>query len=437
MGYNVYILTCSLLFNNERILVMIERRKDNHNRILKDGEHQRANGTYEYKYRDKKGKRHSVYAKTLSELREKEINVLRNAFDGVRIDGKDMTINDLYNLWVQLKRGLKGNTFQNYQYMYRQFVEPDFGRSKICDLKRTDVRAFYNYLHDTLHLKTSTIDCIHNVLHQVIDLALEDEYIRYNPADKALKELKRAHNDEVSKRHALTVDQQNSFENFLYSNNRYIRWYPIFVTMLWTGMRVGEITGLRWSDISLDEGVINVSRTLVYYDKGNEFGCSYAINTTKTNAGNRLIPILPKVKEALKMEKQYQEDCGIKCNATVDGYTDFVFVNRFGNVQNQATLNKALKRIIRDYNYDVLDAQSLENAVTLPPFSNHSLRHTFATRMCEANVNIKAIQDILGHADIQTTMNIYAEATKDLKCKEMISFNEFFQSTKLAQTVAV
>ena len=116
--------------------MVIQRRKDNKKRVLKEGEYQRANGTFEYKWRDKQGKRHSVYAKTLDELREKEVDVLRDALDGLRADKNDLTINDLYNLWEQLKRGLKDNTFSNYKYMYKQFVQEGFGNTKICDLKR-------------------------------------------------------------------------------------------------------------------------------------------------------------------------------------------------------------------------------------------------------------------------------------------------------------
>ena len=130
------------------------------------------------------------------------------------------------------------------------------------------------------------------------------------------------------------------------------------------------------------------------------------------------------------MEKQYQEECGIKNVAVVDGYRDFIFINRFGNVQHQGTLNKALRRIIRDCNYEVLDKNSSDDAVILPKFSNHSLRHTFTTRMCEAGVNIKAMQEILGHADAETTMDIYAEATKDLKKAELINFEEYFERVK-------
>lgn len=119
----------------------IERRKDNKNRVLKEGEYQRSNGTFEYKWRDKRGKRHSIYAKTLDELREKEIDVLRDALDGIRADKNDLTINDLYFRWVQLKKGLKANTFHNYQYMYKQFVEPDFGEMHIVLSCKLDAPA--------------------------------------------------------------------------------------------------------------------------------------------------------------------------------------------------------------------------------------------------------------------------------------------------------
>ena len=117
----------------------------------------------------------------------------------------------------------------------------------------------------------------------------------------------------------------------------------------------------------------------------------------------------------------------------MDGYRDFIFVNRFGNVQHQGTLNKALRRIIRDCNFEVLDKECRDNVIMLPKFSNHSLRHTFTTRMCEAGVNIKAMQEILGHADAETTMQIYAEATKDLKKSELINFEDYFAKQKKAQ----
>ncbi len=404
----------------------VERRKDNKRRVLKEGEYQRSSGTYEFKWRDKRGNRHSISAVTLEELREKELDVLRDVLDGVKVDKNNLTVNDLYNSWIQLKRGLKENTFSNYKYMYKMFVEPDFGKNRITDLKRSDVRGFYNFLAEEKHVQINTIDSIHTVLHQVLEIAVEDDYLRYNPSDNALKELKKAVNFEVEKRRALTVSEQEIFEAFLRKKGQYHRWYPVFTVMLWTGMRVGEITGLRWCDIDLEEGSINVNHTLVYFDKRAEERCTFAINTTKTKAGERSIPMLPKVKEAFLIEKEYQRECGVKSESVVDGYRDFIFVNRFGNVQHQGTLNKALRRIIRDCNFEILDKNKQNDVIILPKFSNHSLRHTFTTRMCEAGVNIKAMQEILGHADAETTMDIYAEATKELKKSELINFEEFF-----------
>lgn len=197
--------------------------------------------------------------------------MLRDVLDGVRADKNNLTINDLYNSWVQLKRGLKDNTFSNYKYMYTMFVEPDFGKSRLVDLKRSDVRGFYNYLADERNIHVNTIDSIHTVLHQVLELGVEDDYLRYNPSDNALKELKKARNFEVEKRRALTVPEQELFEKFLGKQGQYHRWYPIFTIMLWTGMRVGEITGLRWCDIDLEEEVINVNHTLVYYCTRTEY----------------------------------------------------------------------------------------------------------------------------------------------------------------------
>ena len=137
--------------------------------------------------------------------------------------------------------------------------------------------------------------------------------------------------------------------------------------------------------------------------------------------------VIPKAaRETFEHEKQKQEDLGLHCEVTIDGYTDFIFINRFGQVQHQATLNKAIRRIIRDCN-DEQFLHSDEPDVLLPHFSCHSLRHTFTTRMCEAGVNIKVIQDALGHSDISTTLNIYADVTKEMKAEEFKGLDSYFK----------
>lgn len=356
------------------------RRLDKNRLTLRKGETQRKDGTYDFRWTSADGKRHSVYASTLEELREKEEAAIRDKQDGIKTETRRVTVNDVFELWCDLKRGLKDNTFQNYKYMYNMFVRPSFGKLRIASVKKSDVKRFYNTLADEKILTIATIDNVHTVLHQVFDLAVDDNYIRSNPTDHMLKELKQSHNFETEKRKALTIAEQQLFVDFLKKHPQYNHWYPVFVVMLGTGMRVGEIVGLRWCDIDLEKGIISVNHTLVYYNHGDGKGCSFSINTPKTRAGERTIPMLDFVKEAFLLEKKYQEETGLHCKATVDCYTDFIFVNRFGDVQHQGTLNKAIRRIIRDCNDEVL-LRGEDDPVLLPKFSCHSLRHPYVKLM--------------------------------------------------------
>ena len=147
-------------------------RKDKSKLVLQKGESQRKNGSYDFRWTDISGKRHTVYAETLQELREKERTIMLDINDGIRTEMKNMKVNDFYNLWISTKRGIKENTRQNYRYMYKKFVEPSFGRLKLADVRKSDVRQLYTYLADKIEMKASTIDTIHNVLHQVFDILL-------------------------------------------------------------------------------------------------------------------------------------------------------------------------------------------------------------------------------------------------------------------------
>ena len=396
------------------------KRKDKSRVVLRTGEIQRKDGTYQYSWTDKNKKRRYVYARTLDNLREKEEQIAKNISDGIKAEARYTTLNELYALWKDLKRGLKDNTFENYKYMYETFVRNQIGDKRISMLKKSDIKRFYNYLADERGLKPATIDNIHTVLHQVLDMAVDDDYIRNNPSNNVLKELKQSHIFKTEKRRGLTRPEQELFLSYLKDTPSVQNWYPVFAVMVGTGLRVGELTGLRWCDVDIEEGTIDVNHTLVYYDhrtSEGKRGCYFNVNTPKTEAGNRQVPMLDFVKEAFLMEKERQDMLDVHCEAMVDGYTDFIFINRFGQPQHQSTLNKAIRRIIRDCN----DEQFLKDdnpKVLLPHFSCHSLRHTFTTRMCEAGVNVKVIQDTLGHKDISTTLNIYTDVTKELKRSE-------------------
>ena len=406
-------------------------RYDSNRTRLKTGESQRPNGTYVYRWTTADGKRHATYAPTLKELRIQEEQIVVDKYNGIRTDKKNLTINEMFELWCQLKRGIKDSTFKNYIYMYELFVKPTMGKNRITMVKKSDIRRFYNGLADGKILKIATIDNVHNVLHQVFQVAVDDDIIRSNPTDGMLKELKLSHNFDREKKNALTVEQQKLFFDYILKSPKDRHWYPIFYIMANTGMRVGEITGLRWRDIDLEEGIISINHTLVYYNHRDEKGCYFSINTPKTKAGEREIPMTEGVKQAFMMEREYQEEAQITSKGHVDGYDDFIFVNRYGDVQNQGNLNKAIKRIMRDCNDEILEKYGADSdPVLLPHFSCHILRHTFATRLCESGINLKVIQNVLGHADISTTMDIYVDVTNALKKKEIAAFGDFMADIK-------
>ena len=397
----------------------MQKRKDNRGRVLKDGEtFRKSDKLYMYRWTAKDGKRHTIYDATLEGLREKEEQIKHDLRDGIRAGESNITLNDVYELWKKDKVGLKQTTRGNYFYMYEHFVKEDLGWQKIQTIRRSDVRRFYNGLVDTQKLSMATLDNIHTVVHQIFKLAVEDNYIRTNPSDEMLADCKRSHSYQATKRHALTIPQQEAFIRYLSKSSVYKHWLPLFTFFLGTGCRVSEVTGIRWEDINMQENYIEINHNMVYYqrDKGK---CYFSVTTPKTEAGRRIIPMLPEVRKALEDEQKHQKEVEISCQSIIDGYTNFIFLNRYGCPHNPQTINRTIKRVTLAYNEEEMERADKEQRepVLLPPFSCHNLRHTFATRYCENETNLKVIQEILGHRDITTTMDVYAEATKDAKIK--------------------
>lgn len=202
-------------------------RFDSHHVRLRTGEVQRKTGSYMYRWTDKLGKRNTIYAATLEDLREQEEQILVDQHDGIKANIKNVTVNDVYELWCQLKRGIKDSTMKNYIYMYELFVKPTFGKKKLVQVKKSDVRRFYNQLIDDKVLKPSTVDVIHNIVHQVFQIAVDDDMIRSNPAANMLREIKMAHGSEIEKRKALTLEQEELFLGYLARTPKYQHWYVI------------------------------------------------------------------------------------------------------------------------------------------------------------------------------------------------------------------
>lgn len=406
----------------------MKRRKDSKGRVLQTGEYERPNGTYEYRYKDRLGKYRVIYAPNLQELRTREKEILKLTLSG-RDSCGTLTVNDIYAVWLQLKKSLKDNVFQNYVYLYEHWCRDTIGNIRINELKRSDIRSFYNTLYETYHCKISSLDNLHTVLHQVIQVAVDDDYIPYNPADGALKELKSLHPNDSIRRKSLSKKEETVFENYLFDNEQTKQWYPMFEVMLWTGLRASELCGLQWDDIDFEKNVINVQHNLVYYAKKTKDGQKresiYAVNPTKTIAGTRTIPMLNRVRDAFIKQREWLQEADLKCTVHYGNCSDFVFLNKDGGTFNQSTINRAIHRIVRDCNDSIMNRQDYipGKTVLLPRITSHVFRHTFATRMAEYGVNIKAAQYILGHEDIQTTYNIYVDALPEFNEKEIMKFD--------------
>ncbi|MBR2697262.1 MAG: site-specific integrase [Clostridia bacterium] len=230
-----------------------------------------------------------------------------------------------------------------------------------------------------------------------------------------MAEIKKSHNWEKPQRHALTLEEQAAFVGFLNDSEVYNHWLPMFTVFLGTGCRVGELIGLRWQDCDFKNNTISINHNLVYRQQDNGH-MELHVTTPKTSAGCRTIPMLDDVRKALQQQKLLQFQSGRK-SVTVDGYTGFVFTNRYGDVFTPHTINRAIERIYKAYNAQEAAKAKDENRepVLIRHFSVHNLRHTFCTRFCENESNIKVIQEIMGHSDVSTTMNVYAEATESKK----------------------
>lgn len=410
---------------------MAEKRKDAKGRNLKDGESQMPDGRYRFRYTDRSGVRQSVYSWRLVPtdktpagkrgglcLREKEKQIEADARDG--IDGRKAaatTLNDMFGLYMSGKHELKTSTRTNYQYMYKNFVSESLGKKKIESIKYSDIKAFYNSLIREQDFKPGSVEIINNILHPVFTLSVRDGYIRNNPTDGIMAEIKKSHNWEKPRRHALTVEEQEAFIEFMFQSSLYNHWLPLFTFLLGTGCRIGETIGLRWKDVDFEGGTISINHNMLY--KQHEGKCRMYITTPKTAAGRRTVPMLDEVRKALleEREKQLKEGIYFTPVSEVDGYTGFVFTNRRGYPHNPGAINRTIERIRIACNEAEAARAEKEHREPLEirHFSAHNLRHTFCTRFCENETNIKVIQEIMGHSDIGTTMNIYAEATESKK----------------------
>ena len=403
---------------------MAKVRKDLRGRSLRKGEVQRSSDKrYMYTYTDPMGRRKFIYANDLTELREKEAKLMKDQLDGLDlyVAGK-ASVNDTFDRYMSTKYNLRESTRSSYFYTYDHYVRDTFGNKRIAEIKYSDVLQFYQHLLKEKKMQINTLETIHTVLHPTFQLAVRDNIIRVNPSDGVMAQIKKQPGKNHGVRHALTVEQQRAFIRYIDESPTFYHWASFFKFLLGTGCRIGEAIGIRWEDIDLEKRTISINHSVVYYSR--EFKehpiCSFAVSLPKTEAGIRTIPMMDTVYDALQMELDDQKEHGFN-ETVIDGMKGFIFMNRFGNIHNPQAVNRAIKRIYEAHNAEevVKAAKQHREPVIIPHFSCHHLRHTFCSRFCENETNLKVIQSIMGHANIETTMDIYAEVT-DTKKQEAI-----------------
>lgn len=221
---------------------MAKVRKDLRGRSLRKGEVQRSSDKrYMYTYTDPMGRRKFIYANDLTELREKEAKLMKDQLDGLDlyVAGK-ASVNDTFDRYMSTKYNLRESTRSSYFYTYDHYVRDTFGNKRIAEIKYSDVLQFYYYLLNEVKISLGTLDTVHCLLHPTFQLAVRDEIIRNNPTDGVMKEISRESGKNRGIRHALTVEQQRAFMEYIANHPIYYHWWPMFTVLLGTGCRIGD-----------------------------------------------------------------------------------------------------------------------------------------------------------------------------------------------------
>lgn len=374
---------------------MPEKRKDNRGQILKDGESQRKNGSYDFRYTDLHGKRRSVYARTLEELREKEREVQRDMGDGIDYAAGEITVVELTERYIAQRKGVRYNTKVGYNFVINLMKKEDFDSRQIRTIKPPDGKAFFIKLHDDGR-SYSTITTVRGVLRPAFEMAVEDDIIRCNPFSFRVVDV--VPNDAVTRK-ALTPQEKEKLLTYIQEDKCRRRYYNEVVILLGTGLRISELYGLTKSDIDFEQCRIRVSKQLIR--TRHTGSCEYYIEKPKTESGERYIPMLDNtVYQAFR--RVLRERKTPKVEHIIDGCTGFLFLDKDGKPKVAGHLEHALKRIVDNYN------RSHADQLTVTP---HILRHTFCTDMAEAGMDLKSLQYIMGHADAYTTVNVYAHSS--------------------------
>ncbi len=398
-------------------------RKDSRGRNLRTGESERKDGIYMYRYTDvKSGKRQTIYAGDLPELREKEKQIAKDLDDNILTDTaiKKMTLNTLFERYMQTRR-FYSSTKINYENMWDIHVKNELGNIKVVQLRPSHIKTFYNKMSEQGYAN-NTIKYIHTLLYPALELAVDDDIIRKNPAKNTLSG---DYGEAPKEKDILTMEQQEKLFAFVCGSPVYNVYIPMLTVMLELGLRCGELIGLTWSDIDMEKKEVSVNHQLIYKDFGD--GYKFHINNPKTKAGNRIIPMSQAVQRAFTEQKKINFMLGRHSIEEIEGCSDFIFLAKTGRPLMPSAVNNVLYNIIDAYNKAESGKAEKERRTPalLPKISSHSLRHTACTNMAKYGMNIKILQYIMGHAHSDVTMDVYNHiaGVEDVK-EEIIKYEK-------------
>lgn len=393
---------------------MSEKRRDNRNRILRNGESQRKDGRYAYKYIDATGKQQFVYSWKLEKtdklpegkrdclsLREKERQILRDLDDQIAPRGGEMTVLELVQKYIRQKTGVRPNTEAGYQTVVNILKQEKFGGMRIDRVKTSDAKCWLIRLQKDGR-SYSSIHSIRGVVRPAFQMAVEDDLIRKNPFEFQLATV--VVNDSVT-REAISRKQERAFLEFVKNDKHFSRYYEGIYILLKTGLRISEFVGLTLADLDMVNRIITVDHQLQRTSK-----MEYIIEATKTTSGTRKIPMTDDVYACF--ERIIANRQKPKVEPIIGGKWGFLYLDKNGMPMVALHWEKYFQHICQKYN-------SIYK-VPMPKVTPHVCRHTYCSNMAKSGMNPKTLQYLMGHSDIGVTLNTYThisfeDAQKELK----------------------
>ena len=401
------------LFINGRSFIMSEKRRDNRGRILHNGESQRQDGRYAYKYKDLNGEYKFVYSWRLDKndrtpagrardlsLREKERQIQQDLFKKIVPNGGDLTVLDLVEKYLSLKVNVRHNTQANYNFVLNIIKKEDFGKLRIDKVKQSDAKAWLIKMQKVDGRGYSSIHSIRGVVRPAFEMALQDDLIHKNPFQFELATV--VVNDSVT-REAITRAQERAFLKFIQEDKHFSKYYDGIFILFNTGLRVSEFCGLTIADIDFKNKRIRVDHQLQRTSQ-----MEYVIEDTKTKNGERFIPMSNEVIACFRRIISNRKK--VLREPMINGYTGFLFLDKNDMPMVALHWEKYFKHIWEKYN-------SIYK-VQLPKITPHVCRHTFCSNMARSGMNPKTLQYIMGHGDISVTMDTYTHVKFDDARKE-------------------